>query len=257
MVRSLLRQTYNRYRNYSIAVNKIVALRLALWDEKQDIQVRPRDSSADVIMRGNSSDADVFNQIYIQKEYSCLLDMKEVDLVIDAGANVGYSSAYFLSHFTKCHVVAVEPDPSNFAALLANLAPFGSRATLLNCGLWSKPAQLAIETSLYRDGREWTRQVRECQPGERGEIQAITIDQILEESGRDRLSLLKMDIEGAEAVVFAAPTCQDWLGRTEAIAIELHDDTGFGRASDVFHNAISPQNFQVSHSGELTICRRF
>jgi hypothetical protein len=69
-------------------------------------------------------------------------------------------------------------------------------------------------------------------------------------------SALKMDIEGAEAVVFADPSCQQWLPKTEAIAIELHDDSGFGPASDLFHAAIRDQRFQVSHSGELTICLR-
>lgn len=209
-----------------------------------------------MLIRGNSSDAEVFSQIYIQTESACLLDLKAVDLVIDAGANVGYSSLYFLSHFPDCQVVAIEPDPANFAALRENLAPYGSRVTLHNCGIWSKPAQLAIESSHYRDGREWTRQVRECEPGEQGDITAITIPQILQQSGRDRLSLLKMDIEGAEAVVFADAACRDWLARTEAVAIELHDDTSFGQATDLFHEAIRNQHFQISHSGELTICRR-
>ncbi len=256
MLRSLLKAKYIRFCMFSAAVNKASALRLAFWDGKRDIHVRPKDTNADVLIRGNSSDPDVFKQIFLQKEYGCLLDMQEVGLVIDAGANVGYSSVYFLSHFPDCQVVAIEPDPANFSALRKNLAPYGARATLHNCGIWSKPARLAIESSLYRDGREWTRQVRECAPGEPGDITAITIAEILQESGRERLSLLKMDIEGAEAVVFADEACQEWLTHTDAVAIELHDDTSFGEATNLYHKAISNQNFQVSHSGELTICRR-
>lgn len=256
MLRSFLKAKYIRYCQFSTAVTTQSALRLAVWNGTKDIHVRPKNAAADVLIRGNSSDAEVFGQIYIQAEYACLLDLKAVDLVIDAGANVGYSSIYFLSHFPDCQVVAIEPDPANFAVLRENLAPYGSRVTLHNCGIWSKPAQLAIESSHYRDGREWTRQVRECEPGEQGDITAITIPQILQQSGRDRLSLLKMDIEGAEAVVFADAACRDWLARTEAVAIELHDDTSFGQATDLFHEAIRNHHFQISHSGELTICRR-
>ncbi len=256
MLAAKLKAKYIKYCQFSTAVDRISALRLALWNGQTDIRVRPKGTSAAVLIRGNSSDVDVFGQIFIQNEYGCLLGTNTVDLVIDAGANVGYSSVYFLSRFPSCQLVAIEPDPANFAALRENLAPYGARATLHNCGIWSRPAQLAIESSLYRDGREWTRQVRECEPGERGDVTAITIGELLRQSGRERLSLLKMDIEGAEAVVFADAACQEWLKRTDAVAIELHDDTSFGEASNLFHAAIRDQHFQISHSGELTICRR-
>jgi FkbM family methyltransferase len=180
----------------------------------------------------------------------------DIKKFIDAGANVGYSSVYFLSHFPNCRVIAIEPDGDNFASLQKNLAPYGERAQALKCGIWSKSAQLAIEDTTYRDGRDWTRQVRECEDGESGDIRAVTVGELLHQSGRHKLSLLKMDIEGAEAVVFADPSCQQWLPQTEAIAIELHDDSGFGPASNLFHAAIREQHYQISYSGELTICLR-
>ncbi len=251
-----LKATYIKYCQFAKAVDKISAWRMALWNGSKDICVRPHHANADVLIRGNSSDVDVFGQIFIQQEYGCLLGAKNVDLVIDAGANVGYSSVYFLTHFPNCQVIAIEPDPANFVALSQNLAPYQSRVKLYNCGIWSKPAQLAIETSLYRDGREWTRQVRECADGEKGDINAITIGELLRQSGHERLSLLKMDIEGAEVVVFSHPEHQEWLPRTDAIAIELHDDTSFGKAAELFHTVVRDQDFQISLSGELTICRR-
>lgn len=70
-----------------------------------------------------------------------------------------------------------------------------------------------------------------------------------------RISLLKVDIEGAEAVVFGRD-CQSWLGKVDAIAIELHDDSGFGNASGIFFDAIRGHGFEVSSVGELTICQR-
>lgn len=251
-----LKSLYIIFCEFATAVDWLPAWRLALWNGKTNIHVRPKGVSADLLIRGNTSDLDVFRQIFIQKEYDCLLDLKNIDLIIDAGANVGYSSVYFLSHFPGCQVVAIEPDPANFSALTINLAPYRDRVILRNCGIWSRPAQLAIESNNYRDGRDWTRQVRECAPGEEGEITAITIGDILGESGRNRLSLLKMDIEGAEAVVFADASYRDWLSRTDAIAIELHDDTGFGDARKLFAEAIHNEHFEISHSGELTICRR-
>src|SRR4051812_39387542 len=74
--------------------------------------------------RKGSSDRDVFRQIFVEREYACLDDLSDVDLVLDCGANVGYSSAYFLDRFPTCHVIAVEPDPENYALLEENLAPY-------------------------------------------------------------------------------------------------------------------------------------
>jgi FkbM family methyltransferase len=251
-----IRHKYHTFRQFAPAIGKRAALRLAFWDRKGCLTLQPKGISKPLVIRSNSSDIDVFWQIFCEKEYSCLANLADVDLIIDAGANVGYSSVYFLSHFPDCKVIAIEPDGNNFASLQRNLAPYGQRAQALKCGIWSKSAELAIEDANYRDGRDWTRQVRECEVGETGDIKAVTVADLLLQSGRNRLSLLKMDIEGAEAVVFADPSCQQWLPKTEAIAIELHDDSGFGPASDLFHAAIRDQHYQISHSGELTICLR-
>ena len=54
------------------------------------------------------------------------------------------------------------------------------------------------------------------------QIPAITISQLLAMSGEQRIGLLKIDIEGAEREVFAADS-DEWLEKTDAMIIELHD----------------------------------
>ena len=84
----------------------------------------------------------------------------QADLIIDCGANIGCSSAYFLSRYPACRVIAVEADAENCAELRRNLAPCdGTRAEVLQAGIWPHPAQLVVAESSYRDGRAWTRQV--------------------------------------------------------------------------------------------------
>jgi hypothetical protein len=48
--------------------------------------------------RTRSSDLHVFSQIFVEREYECL-NLFDGDLILDLGANVGYSSAYFLSRY--------------------------------------------------------------------------------------------------------------------------------------------------------------
>jgi len=205
-------------------------------------------------LRHGSSDFDVFDQIFFQKEYEPLYALCDARLIIDGGANVGYSSACLLSRFPNSHIVAVEPDPENFAMLGRNLQAYGSRVTLVRAGVWSHSAPLVMSQDPYRDGREWARQVRPCAPDEKPDFEGIDIASLLVSSGYERISLLKMDIEGAEAIVFRENI--DWLEKVDAIAIELHDDSSFGNGSEVFFSAIRGQEFEVSRCGELTICWR-
>jgi FkbM family methyltransferase len=214
-----------------------------------------KNSQFPLFCRPNTSHISVFTQIFIEREYSCLDDLSNVDLIIDCGANVGYSSAYFLTRFPKAKVICVEPDMSNFMMLEKNLAPYKERVKLIRSGLWSHPTGLKILETPYRDTREWTVQVRECQSGEVPEIQAIDVGSLLRESGLDRISILKMDIEGAEAVVFTK-NYESWLTSVDNMVIELHDDSSFGKASDIVLNAISAcKSFSMSTSGELTVCK--
>jgi FkbM family methyltransferase len=229
-------------------------LRCLLLNKTNPYTLISKNARFPLICRPNTSDDDVFKQIFIEKEYSCLDDSANVDLVIDCGANVGYSSAYFLTRFPKCKVICIEPDLSNFKILEKNLAPYEEdRVELIRSGIWSHPAGLKILEEPYGDGREWTVQVRECKSGEIPEMQAVDVGTLLKESGQTKISILKMDVEGAEAIVFKQ-NYESWLSCVDNMVIELHDDSSFGKASDIVLNAASSvKSFDTSKSGELTV----
>jgi FkbM family methyltransferase len=202
-----------------------------------------------LFIRKGTSDRDVFKQIFLDQEYGRLI--LDHGLIIDCGAYVGYSAAYFLTRYPRCTVFAIEPDDGNFSQLVKNLRPYGKRAILFNAGVWSHATRLAIRSDIYRDGREWTRQVHEKRCGV---VEGIDIGALLATSGYRRISLLKMDVEGCEVVIFSQKPA--WLSQVDNIAIELHDDSVFGSATNAFYSAIEDEGFQISHSGELTLCRR-
>jgi hypothetical protein len=112
-------------------------IRMAAVPSSRPYRLLSKHSRYPLVCRPNTSDNPVFGQIFIEREYACLDDLPGANLIIDCGANVGYSSAYFLSRFPECRVIDVEPDPSNFSILEKNLAPYGERVRAIRTGIWS------------------------------------------------------------------------------------------------------------------------
>ena len=206
-------------------------------------------------IRAGTSDIEVFYQIFVEQEYGVMDGFRDVGLIIDGGANVGYSAAYFLSTFADCEVIAIEPDPENAKVLQLNMAPYGKRVRCVEAGLWSHSARLKMAESSFRDGAHWARQVRECGPEESGGLPSVGIGELLRDSGHPRISVLKLDIEGAETVLFSSGY-EDWIDKVDTFVIELHEDSPWGNASAAFHKAIEGRDLVLSRSGELTIARR-
>ncbi|OWK35994.1 SAM-dependent methyltransferase [Fimbriiglobus ruber] len=213
--------------------------------------VRAAGLARPLYVRPHSSDPIVFSAILRNETYGCVGDIPSPGLVIDCGANVGFASVYFLNRFPGCRVIAVEPDLANYAVLERNLAPFADRVKMVRSGVWSHPAGLKMNEESYRDGRDWARMVRECRPGEQPEFTATDIGTLLAESGADRISILKIDVEKAETEIFAR-NYESWIDRVDVLVIELHDD----ECRNVFFRALSGRPFQIREAGELTVCHR-
>jgi FkbM family methyltransferase len=231
---------------------KLLSLRKKLGlPEPATWHVHPRQVRHALTARlGNSSDMFVFDQIFINDEYSCLKDLKDPLLVLDLGANVGFSSAYFLSLFPCSRVTAVEPDDRNIAMCRTNLSSYGERVLLLHGAVWAVPTRLCLSKGAFGDGREWATQVFEPTAGMEAQTRAWDVASLIEMSGGGIVDLLKVDIEGAEQSVFGE-AAKAWLPRVRNICIELHGKD----CEEAFFAALAGYCYDLEHSGELTICR--
>src|SRR5690349_23256081 len=106
-----------------------------------------------VLVRPGTSDLSVFYEVLVMNEYRCVASLPSPKLIVDLGANVGYSAAYFLSQFKGCEVIAVEPAPENFAALEENVAPYGDRVATIKAAVWPRSERLALTHP--GQGEEW------------------------------------------------------------------------------------------------------
>ena len=203
-----------------------------------------------VYCRSHTTDVEVFKELFVRREYECLDWVKSASFIIDCGANVGYSSAYFMTRFPNAKLVAVEPDPSNFELLQKNVRPYGDRCRLINAAVWPEKANLSFDPTPYRGGGEWARVVRQDPVPTTDSITAVTIPEVLADSGFRRISLLKIDIEKSELPLFRSPI-RNWLGQVDTIVIELHDQ----ECREAFQDAIKEYRFSCSDHGWLTVAR--
>jgi len=231
--------------------DKLQTLRCRYVKTNQPFTLYSRYAQFPLKCRPNTSDFDSFGQIFVGREYRCLDDVCHADLIVDCGANVGYSSAYFLSKFPKSYLIAIEPEGGNFSLLQTNLAPYNGRYHAICSAVWSRPVGLVLSEVPFGDGREWSRTVRETRFDEKPTMTAVVIGTLLKDSGHDRISILKIDIEGAESTLFSS-NYESWIEKVDNLVIELHGS----ECRSIFERAISNVKFAVSQCDELTVCKR-
>ena len=202
-----------------------------------------------ILCRSNSSDIYVFGQIFAYREYRCLDEITDPKLIIDCGANIGCSSSYFLTRFPEARVIAVEPDPENFEILRMNLSHYHERVKLYKAAIWSHSTKLALG-----EGETWSRKVKEVTQDQKDQniVQSVDIGALLEESKFERISILKIDVEGAEKDIFSS-NYHSWLSKTDTLVIELHGP----ECTSIVERAMSEMGcFEMSQCDELRVWKR-
>ena len=153
-------------------------------------------------------------------EYDFLYDsnyswVKNAKVIIDAVACVGMFSRMMYEINKKALIIAIEPEKSNYNILKEN-TNYNNIVCKKN-GLWNKCCNLIVEPS---ETGVWGFTVREIK--ENGDVQAIGIEDILNEFNLEFIDILKIDIEGAEVEVFDE-TASKWLKKVKMCIIEFHE----------------------------------
>ncbi|MEW6269539.1 MAG: FkbM family methyltransferase [Thermodesulfobacteriota bacterium] len=196
-----------------------------------------------VLLRPGTTDALVFESNLAREAYACVRGTIEPQLIVDAGANVGFASAYFLSRFPNARVLALEPEPANLALATRNLAPYGPRVTLLPYALWHERTVLRVCAGPREDSAR-------VEPGDGSGDGCVSIDpsSLLELVGASRIDLFKIDIEGAEVELFRhAP--ERWIEKTDIIVMEIHGR----RAREVVYSVMSRHRFDTRQHRDLHV----
>lgn len=121
------------------------------------------------------------------------------DVVVDAGANIGFYTMLISSQLTHGKVMSFEPVPRNFEILKHNISFSSNRKNIeiFNKGLWHEKDEIefSLETSMednigsYTAGKVSASLAKHI-------CEVVPLDELLRSASR--LDFVKMDIEGAE-----------------------------------------------------------
>ncbi|HWD94237.1 MAG TPA: FkbM family methyltransferase [Verrucomicrobiae bacterium] len=199
-----------------------------------------------VSIRLNSSDLSTFSKIFLNREYDIPL-AKQPKIIIDAGANVGYASAFFALQFPQAKIIAIEPEPANFNLLKQNTSSFPN-VSPIKAALWPTSGEVnLLDPGVGSWGFEAADLTNErTDIPKLGTVRAVTVEEIMSQFKLPFVDILKVDIEGGEKALFAGSPA--WLKQMGVVMIELHDHRQMGCSRNFF---IATRDFdQEIHQGE-------
>lgn len=201
-----------------------------------------------VFLRRNTTDIQVFNQVFYRNEYD--IDFKgEPAVIVDCGANIGMTSVYFANKFPSARIIAIEPEQANFQMLLKNTENY-KNIHCLNCGLWNKSTNLEV---IDRGEGSWAFIVKEVEQETTNSIKAVSVDKIMQMFGIEKIDVLKIDIEGSEKEVFEEGA-EKWLPNVTTMVLELHDRVKKGCTTALI-NALKTRDYFIEPFCESIVVR--
>jgi FkbM family methyltransferase len=191
-----------------------------------------------VYCRPDSSDAMVFWDTFYKGYHLPTTRLRRPRVIVDLGANVGYTTAHFATRYPEARVIGVEMDGDNAALARRNVAAFGSRCRIVHAAIWPDEGVVT-----YSGAESWAFQVdtqpaglvgQQVGPAGQRSARAITMERLLEEHAVERIDYLKIDIEGAECALLES-NCH-WLSRVANVSMECHEPGSDARCAKVLRS---------------------
>lgn len=157
-------------------------------------QVRVRTPTGNVpITLYSPDDAATVNEVFCRLDYAVGPDVRTV---VDIGANIGISAAYFLSRSHDVRVICFEPAPANLPRLRDQLERFGDRAEIHEVAVAVEDGD--VEFGVEPTGRYGSMWIPDGY--DRITVPCRSINGVLEDvlASAGRVDVLKLDTEGME-----------------------------------------------------------
>jgi FkbM family methyltransferase len=166
-------------------------------------------------VRTCSGELSPFPEIYRNNVYEKVPGFapQYADVILDVGANTGIFSIKQASRGAR--IYAFEPHPQVYSRLLRNVAENSLAGTVstFHVALGSRPGRAALKTKA-------STVVTQVEFDDAGSVRVESLDGTIPALGLEKVDLLKLDVEGAEAEILAGGT--HVLNRVGRIVMEYH-----------------------------------
>jgi FkbM family methyltransferase len=202
----------------------------SIWRKSYLFEIELKANTIKIESRKKSSDFEVIKQIFEDQEYLLPIQkiiastlVSEQPIIVDAGANIGASGLYFITHFSNAILFCLEPFPASRHQLQKNFLRNNVKAEILPIALWSKNELVDFKRS-FRDKKDWSVQTIESK---NGQTRGIPLEMLFKELKIENIDILKIDIEGSEFDFFLTKKENlAYLKNIKSIILEIHDDAG-------------------------------
>jgi FkbM family methyltransferase len=164
----------------------------------------------------------LYGEVVTEDTYGMRKINGQVDVIIDLGANVGVFTRFAKELFPNAKIIAIEPDPENYEHLI-KFTKNVTNVTFINAALGTGdiykrlgapngahesyvPEGMGYDTEYVKTGTD-----------------SIMIDEIVDEFVEPgQKTIIKIDVEGAENVIWNDRFSMDALAKMDYIMLELH-----------------------------------
>lgn len=189
----------------------------------------------------------VYNCSYLPEDmrsvnvYTDYLKPQEGDVIFDLGANCGLSALYLSQKANNnAKILAVEPDKLNYEILCKNIKQWNLNNIIpLNCAVWTQKQELVFsQDSSLGSCVDKFRSVKT----EVVKVQAYSLYDICSEYNLEKVTAIKMDIEGSEYALFE--NIDDFINKFRPkFIIEIHNNEKSAPDTNYFINKFNNFNY--------------
>ncbi|MFT6334186.1 MAG: FkbM family methyltransferase [Halioglobus sp.] len=137
-------------------------------------------------------------------------------VIVDIGANIGLTCCHFSELYPNSQILGFELDKENSEVAIKNSNQY-SNIRVKNQGVWDKEITLCY--SLDDENDAYRIIPLDTKNSDLKAVKLLSMNKALLEF--DTIDFLKMDIEGAEVVIFESKDIE-WLDKVNSINIEFH-----------------------------------
>lgn len=199
------------------------------------------------VLRRAGADRSAFEQVFLEEGCAVPFMAAPPRTVVEGSAHVGFASAWFAERYPKATVIALEPSAGSCALLRQNTRSYPN-VRVLRAALWSRSATLRVRNP---DAPPWSRQVEECAAGTPGSFEAVSVQDLLDQTSDGVIDVLELDVEAAQRVLFSVGV-DDWIERVRSFVIDLRTPG----ADALVLGALRSRSFSERVRGQKAIFQR-